>query len=72
MVVRTDRASMIGITAHWKCAVCNVRAVTHQLVNAADPSLDLPPGWRQRKGLVYCPDFAERGENGPLTLKEIP
>lgn len=61
--MRTDAASMIGVTAHWKCAACGAKTVTHQLLAASDPALDLPAGWRQRKGLIYCP-----GENEPATL----
>jgi hypothetical protein len=68
--MRTDAASMIGVTAHWKCAACGRKTVTHQLVAASDPALDLPAGWRQRKGLVYCPDSAAQNEQHTLALKE--
>jgi hypothetical protein len=70
--MRTDAVSMIGVTAHWKCAACDRKTVTHQLVAASDPALDLPPGWRQRKGLIYCPDSIAENEKTTITFKDNP
>lgn len=68
MAMRTETASMIGVTAHFKCSECGAQATTHQLVRADDPSLDLPAGWTQRKGHTYCPAPCTTN----LVLKERP
>jgi hypothetical protein len=50
------RTSLIGVRAVWTCCICHAKATTYQLVDAADPTIDLPNGWRQLKGRTYCPD----------------
>lgn len=61
-------ASMIGIRAGWRCCTCHEKAVTHQLVDAGNPALDLPRGWSQRKGRTYCGCTAQASTD--LILKE--
>jgi hypothetical protein len=67
-VMRILNDSLIGVTAHWTCCVCGAKATTHQLVTVADPSLDLPKGWTQRKGRTYCETLYI--ESAALILKE--
>ncbi len=55
---RRVSGSLIGVRAAWTCVVCHAKATTYQLVDAANPTLDLPDGWTQRKGRIYCPDAA--------------
>jgi hypothetical protein len=62
------RTSLIGVRAAWTCCVCRAKAITHQLVDAADRTLDLPKGWYQQDGKTYCP--ATGLESTGLILKE--
>jgi hypothetical protein len=66
---REPRGSLIGVRGHWTCCLCHATATTHQLVDAADPTLDLPVGWHQRKGRTYCPAATAMSTN--LILKEV-
>lgn len=65
---RAPHASLIGVRAAWTCCICHTKVATYQLVDAADPTLDLPPGWRQHKGRTYCPDSSQASTE--LILKE--
>lgn len=65
---RAPLTSLIGVRAVFTCCLCRRKAIAYQLVDAADPTLDLPPGWRQVKGRTYCPDTT--AVSADLILKE--
>ncbi len=60
--------SLIGIKAIWTCCICRIKAITYQLIDAADPTLDLPKGWRNHKGKTYCSDATP--QRTEIVLKE--
>ena len=66
---RRPFTSLIGVRAIWTCCICHAKVTTYQLVDAADPILDLPKGWRQHKGRTYCSD-SSTAVSANLILKE--